>query len=179
MTDPHARRASGSSQAEPPRPLWRGIATLAAVAVMVITGAAWGKIGNIDPNIARFDLPGLFGNAGKPDDGAIDILMVGVDSRSDAHGNPLSQEELSMLRAGDETATNTDTIILIRIPNNGKSATAISIPATRTSPSPTAPRGRSTASTVRPRRTTDKSASSPAKRWRPPSASPWTPAVRR
>lgn len=128
VTDPHARRASGSSQAEPPRPLWRGIATLAAVAVMVITGAAWGKIGNIDPNIARFDLPGLFGNAGKPDDGAIDILMVGVDSRSDAHGNPLSQEELSMLRAGDETATNTDTIILIRIPNNGKSATAISIP---------------------------------------------------
>ncbi len=95
---------------------------------MVITGAAWGKIGNIDPNIARFDLPGLFGNAGKPDDGAVDILMVGVDSRSDAHGNPLSQEELSMLRAGDETATNTDTIILIRIPNNGKSATAISIP---------------------------------------------------
>jgi len=128
VTDPHALRASGSSQTEPTRPLWRGIATLAAVSVMVITGAAWGKIGNIDPNIARFDLPGLFGNAGKPNDGAIDILMVGVDSRSDAHGNPLSQEELSMLRAGDETATNTDTIILIRIPNNGKSATAISIP---------------------------------------------------
>jgi LCP family protein required for cell wall assembly len=128
VTDPHAPRASGSSQTETPRPLWRGIATLAAVAVMVVTGAAWGKIGNIDPNIARFDLPGLFGNAGRPDDGAIDILMVGVDSRSDAHGNPLSQDELSMLRAGDETATNTDTIILIRIPSNGKSATAISIP---------------------------------------------------
>ncbi|EUA06753.1 cell envelope-related function transcriptional attenuator common domain protein [Mycobacterium xenopi 4042] len=30
--------------------------------------------------------------------------------------------------AGDETATNTDTIILVRVPNNGKSATAISIP---------------------------------------------------
>lgn len=128
MTDPHAPRAGASSQAETPRPLWRGIAMVAAVAVMVVTGAAWGKIGNIDPNIARFDLPGLFGNAGKPNDGAIDILMVGVDSRSDAHGNPLSQDELSMLRAGDETATNTDTIILIRIPNNGKSATAISIP---------------------------------------------------
>jgi len=35
---------------------------------------------------------------------------------------------LATLRAGDETATNTDTIILVRIPNNGKSATAISIP---------------------------------------------------
>ena len=32
------------------------------------------------------------------------------------------------MRASDEEATNTDTIILIRIPNNGKSATAISIP---------------------------------------------------
>jgi LCP family protein required for cell wall assembly len=62
------------------------------------------------------------------DDGAIDILLVGMDSRTDAHGNPLSAEELVALRAGDEEATNTDTIILIRIPNNGKSATAISIP---------------------------------------------------
>ena len=38
------------------------------------------------------------------------------------------QEELATLRAGDDEATNTDTIILVRIPNNGKSATAISIP---------------------------------------------------
>jgi LCP family protein required for cell wall assembly len=51
-----------------------------------------------------------------------------MDSRTDAHGNPLSAEELATLRAGDDVATNTDTIILVRIPNNGKSATAISIP---------------------------------------------------
>ncbi|HEY0229409.1 MAG TPA: LCP family protein, partial [Mycobacterium sp.] len=62
------------------------------------------------------------------DDGAIDILLVGVDSRTDAHGNPLTPDELATLKAGDEEATNTDTIILVRIPNNGKSATAISIP---------------------------------------------------
>jgi LCP family protein required for cell wall assembly len=51
-----------------------------------------------------------------------------MDSRTDAHGNPLSEEELATLRAGDDISTNTDTIILVRIPNNGKSATAISIP---------------------------------------------------
>ena len=51
-----------------------------------------------------------------------------MDSRTDAHGNPLSEEELATLRAGDDVSTNTDTIILVRIPNNGKSATAISIP---------------------------------------------------
>ncbi|HEY0806310.1 MAG TPA: LCP family protein, partial [Pseudonocardiaceae bacterium] len=44
------------------------------------------------------------------------------------HGNPLSPQELATLRAGDEVASNTDTIILVRIPDNGKSATAISIP---------------------------------------------------
>ncbi|AIH98330.1 LytR family transcriptional regulator, partial [Mycobacterium tuberculosis] len=55
-------------------------------------------------------------------------MLVGLDSRTDAHGNPLSAEELATLHAGDEEATNTDTIILIRVPNNGKSATAISIP---------------------------------------------------
>jgi len=62
------------------------------------------------------------------EDGAIDVLLVGLDSRTDAHGNPLSEEELATLRAGDDVSTNTDTIILVRIPNNGKSATAISIP---------------------------------------------------
>ena len=33
-----------------------------------------------------------------------------------------------MLRAGEEEATNTDTMILIRIPNDGSSATAVSLP---------------------------------------------------
>src|SRR4029079_16278241 len=51
-----------------------------------------------------------------------------MDSGTDAHGNPLSQEELATLRAGDDVSTNTDTIILVRIPNNVTSATAISMP---------------------------------------------------
>ncbi|NED68278.1 LytR family transcriptional regulator, partial [Streptomyces sp. SID10244] len=65
---------------------------------------------------------------GGADDGAVDILLVGTDSRTDAKGNPLSPSELKMLRSGEEVATNTDTILLIRIPNDGSSATAISIP---------------------------------------------------
>nr|WP_255549440.1 LCP family protein [Corynebacterium sp. TAE3-ERU12] len=54
--------------------------------------------------------------------------MVGSDSRTDAEGNALSPEEIELLRAGDETATNTDTIMVIRVPSDGTSATAISIP---------------------------------------------------
>jgi LCP family protein required for cell wall assembly len=103
----------------------RVIATVAAVAVVLVTGVAWSKVRSFEDGIYHVFAPSL-GHGG--DDGAIDILLVGMDSRTDAHGNPLSAQELASLRAGDETATNTDTIILVRIPDNGKSATAISIP---------------------------------------------------
>ena len=86
---------------------------------------AWGKIRSFESGINHIFSAALGGGG---EDGAIDILLVGMDSRTDAHGNPLSAEELATLRAGDDVATNTDTIILVRIPNNGKSATAISIP---------------------------------------------------
>jgi LCP family protein required for cell wall assembly len=86
---------------------------------------AWGKIRSFESGINHFSSMAL-GAGG--DDGAIDILLVGLDSRTDAHGNALSADELATLRAGDNVSTNTDTIILVRIPNNGKSATAISIP---------------------------------------------------
>jgi LCP family protein required for cell wall assembly len=103
----------------------RALATALAVAVVIGTGVAWNNVRSFEDGIFHMSAPSL-GKGG--DDGAIDILLVGMDSRTDAHGNPLSAEELEALRAGDEEATNTDTIILIRIPNNGKSATAISIP---------------------------------------------------
>jgi LCP family protein required for cell wall assembly len=103
----------------------RVIATVAAVAVVLVTGVAWSKVRSFEDGIFHVFAPSL-GQGG--DDGAIDILLVGMDSRTDAHGNPLSAQELAALKAGDETASNTDTIILVRIPNNGKSATAISIP---------------------------------------------------
>jgi len=103
----------------------RAAVTALAVAVILGTGVAWSNVRSFEDGIFHMSAPSL-GKGG--DDGAIDILLVGLDSRTDAHGNPLTQEELATLRAGDEEATNTDTIILIRIPNNGKSATAISIP---------------------------------------------------
>ncbi|HRD13772.1 MAG TPA: LCP family protein, partial [Mycobacterium sp.] len=98
---------------------------LFAVVVMLGTGVAWGKIRAFEGGIFHFSSAALGGGG---QDGAIDILLVGMDSRTDAHGNPLSEEELAALHAGDDVSTNTDTIILVRIPNNGRSATAISIP---------------------------------------------------
>src|SRR3977135_1226969 len=103
----------------------RALVTALAVAIVLGTGVAWSNVRSFEDGIFHMSAPSL-GKGG--DDGAIDILLVGLDSRTDAHRNPWTPEEMAWLRAGDEEATNTDTIILIRIPNSGKSATAISIP---------------------------------------------------
>ncbi|MHA3023217.1 LCP family protein [Mycobacterium sp. BMJ-28] len=103
----------------------RTVAIIAAAAVVLCTGVAWSTVRSFEDGINHVNSAALGGGG---DDGAIDILLVGLDSRTDAHGNPLSSEELATLRAGDDVSTNTDTIILVRIPNNGRSATAISIP---------------------------------------------------
>ncbi|OBB99295.1 LytR family transcriptional regulator [Mycobacterium sp. 852013-50091_SCH5140682] len=108
-----------------PNRLIRALAVTTASAVVLGTGVAWSQIRSFESGINHISSAALGGGG---DDGAIDILLVGMDSRTDAHGNPLSEQELETLRAGDDVSTNTDTIILVRIPNNGKSATAISIP---------------------------------------------------
>jgi LCP family protein required for cell wall assembly len=97
---------------------------LISVATLAIAGYSWRSTTEVTNSITQ--LAGL--NLGGGADGAVDLLLVGTDSRTDAKGVPLTTKELRWLRAGDETATNTDTILLIRIPNNGSSATAISIP---------------------------------------------------
>ncbi|MFC7613414.1 LCP family protein [Actinokineospora soli] len=55
--------------------------------------------------------------------------MIGMDSRTDAQGNPLSEEQLRMINAtAVDGVQNTDTIIMVRIPNDGSKAYGISIP---------------------------------------------------
>src|ERR1700743_1458952 len=103
----------------------RVVAAALTLAIVLGTGIAWSNVRSFEDGIFHMFAPSL-GKGG--DDGAIDILLVGLDSRTDAHGNPLSAEEPETRRAGDAERTKTATIILIRIPNNGKSATAISIP---------------------------------------------------
>ena len=84
----------------PPR-LFRIVAVVAAATIVIGTGVAWSKIRSFESGINHIS-PAALGGGGE--DGAIDILLVGMDSRTDAHGNPLSQEELATLRAGDDEA---------------------------------------------------------------------------
>ncbi|MDV6310790.1 LCP family protein [Gordonia amicalis] len=117
VTRPHAGWASGAG--------WgRALIAIASVAVLLCTGYAWNTMSDLETRITQLGGLGL----GGAKDGAVDILLVGTDSRTDAKGNPLSPEEVKLLRSGEEVATNTDTILLVRIPEDGSSATAISIP---------------------------------------------------
>ncbi|MBP3088721.1 LytR family transcriptional regulator [Corynebacterium sp. sy017] len=104
---------------------------LAILATIVLLTSALGyfTVGRIGKTVASGNLSlGNNGMKGKATDGATDILLVGSDSRTDAQGNPLTPQEIEVLHAGDEEADNTDTIMVIRVPDDGSSATAISIP---------------------------------------------------
>ena len=72
---------------------------MAAIAAMIMvgTGVAWGSVRSFESGIFHFTAAML---GGSRDDGALDIMLVGMDSRTDAHGNPLSDDELAQLHAG-------------------------------------------------------------------------------
>lgn len=91
--------------------------------VLGLTGMGWTVFQNLQSGLTTADVTGF--NA---PDGATDILLVGSDSRTDAQGNPLPPEVLEMLGAADNEGELTDTLILVRIPNNGNKAVAISLP---------------------------------------------------
>ncbi|MGO1962403.1 MAG: LCP family protein [Corynebacterium sp.] len=94
-------------------------------AIMLAGGSyAYASFGSLGSDISQAGGLGL----GSQSDGATDILLVGIDSRTNARGEPLTQEQIDMLRAGEEATTSTDTIILIRVPDDGSSATAVSLP---------------------------------------------------
>ncbi|GGS42986.1 LCP family protein [Actinokineospora fastidiosa] len=117
--------------APPRRPgLMAGKAAAGALSAVVLaaTGYYWQVADDFSDGLATTDVIAM-GPTERPADGAIDILMVGMDSRTDAQGNPLSEEQLRMLSAGvADGEQNTDTIIMIRIPNDGKQAYGVSIP---------------------------------------------------
>jgi LCP family protein required for cell wall assembly len=96
---------------------------VASALVLCVTGYGWTTFRDLHQGLATADVIG----AATPDK-ATDILLVGLDSRTDAHDNPLPPQVLAQLRAGDNEGELTDTMILVRIPNDGRHAIAISLP---------------------------------------------------
>ncbi|MGV0359596.1 LCP family protein [Corynebacterium mastitidis] len=123
-------RAAASLAQAGPRPLRTVLAVLSAL-VLLLSALGYFSVGRLGSQLASAGNLQLGGNTskGSAPDGATDILLVGSDSRTDAQGKPLSRAELDALRAGvGDGEYNTDTIMLIRVPNDGTSATAVSIP---------------------------------------------------
>ncbi|MFL6145703.1 MAG: LCP family protein [Labedaea sp.] len=148
--DPGRTQAPGSArpgdarwqQRREPRPPYRGPAkrrtgpltaakvVLVVLSLLVLCGAGYysAKLDQLDEGLTRQDVISQAPTE-HPADGAIDILMVGMDSRTDAQGRPLSKDVLRELSAGRADGTlNTDTLILIRIPNDGGKAIGVSLP---------------------------------------------------
>ncbi|HVV21462.1 MAG TPA: LCP family protein, partial [Pseudonocardiaceae bacterium] len=118
----------------------RSVIAVTAAAVLAVTGYNWTLLHQLDQGIARTD---VFDDTTAPPAQAegqvpvlpppltsdVNILLVGMDSRTDPHGNPLPSNELAMLHAGpDSGELDTDTMILVHIPAGGQQATAISFP---------------------------------------------------
>src|SRR5450755_3886647 len=117
------RRASGGVLAA------RIVALVAAVLVMVGAGVGWAVTGTVQSNSGTSDAAANAGSSGVTFRGGMTILLVGSDARTDANGNPLSADELAQLSTQhDGGGVNTDTIMLVHIPEGGGKATAVSLP---------------------------------------------------
>ncbi|SFW68446.1 LCP family protein [Amycolatopsis australiensis] len=134
-----ARRGGPPPRRPQPRPAqrarrnsFRGAKIALAVVsllVMGLTGYAWAAMQGLVNGLNYANVISEGGGGDKPADGARDILLVGLDSRTDAQGNPLPREVLDELRAGDSDGElNTDSLIFVHIPNDGSKAVAISLP---------------------------------------------------
>lgn len=120
------------------RPVVKGMLAFLSAVVLLVSGIGYAAIGRLGSQLSASDLHIATqkkngknsGSSGSESlDGAMDILLVGSDSRTDAQGNPLSDEELARLNAGvSDGEINTDTIMVVRIPEDGSRATAASIP---------------------------------------------------
>ena len=107
----------------------RAVAAMLSLALLVGTGYGWAVQRTLTDRVVTSDVISSRTMAPEPDQ-PFTALLVGLDSRTDASGNPLPPGLLAELRAGvDEGQLHTDTIILLHVPAGPNArAVAISIP---------------------------------------------------
>ena len=105
----------------------RNIAVALSISIVATSGAV-----NFFSKAASSAIPRSKALQGAPQskNGDTNILLIGLDSRRDNEGNPIPREIAKLLRTGPATVGgyNTNTLILIHIPADGKKAVAVSIP---------------------------------------------------
>jgi LCP family protein required for cell wall assembly len=120
----------------PPTPLWGAagkvvyvLSCIAATVVLAISGLSYYVVGYVG------SIGGSHAIVSGPSVGAQNILLMGLESRTDWNGNILPNDVLKALHAcnAQEIAdgcggNDTNTLILIHIPAGGKEAVGFSIP---------------------------------------------------
>ena len=105
----------------------RCVVAAVSVAVLAVTAFAWTQVRLLDRSTAAAAViaPTPAGPTSEQN-----ILLLGVDSRTDPQGNPLPPALLDALHAGDTTdgGDTADSIIVVHVPAGGGRATAISVP---------------------------------------------------
>src|SRR6266536_4613341 len=117
--------------------LGRAFVALLSAAVVATIGFGWYTLRTATDNVVRDDVIAApkteTPDASSPRDlprTDQTILLVGLDSRTDAQGNPLPRDVLDALNAGEATGVqNTDTMMVVHIPADpAKKVFAVSLP---------------------------------------------------
>lgn len=98
-----------------------------SVGILVLSAVGWTQLRALDrstPAAAVIDGPEPSAT------GEQNILLVGLDNRTDAQGNPLPENVLAALNAGDggSGGGTADSLTVVHVPAGGGRATAISVP---------------------------------------------------
>lgn len=101
-----------------------GLIAFVLVALIGVVGYAVWQVGRLGFGIQRSDIL-----SGKPKGEDMNILLMGLDSRLDMNGKPLSPELYSALNAGDASdgGLNANVLMFLHVPGDGSGASAFSI----------------------------------------------------
>ncbi|GAA4543682.1 LCP family protein [Amycolatopsis samaneae] len=134
---PNARNPKAASRHRPQVVAGRALVALLSVLTLVVTGFFWNTLRQAE----ELGASGAISGEGKAPDGSQNILLLGLTTRKDKNGQDLPPNVLKALHAGngldaehspdhqDHTGGyNTNTMILLHVPNDGSKATGISIP---------------------------------------------------
>ncbi len=136
-SSPDTRTAARAQQrAQRPRRLGRKLLTAALVLVLAVVAFVGFQVWSFNRNLTRSSALDGLGNptatslppGARPD---LNVLVMGLDSRLDVHGEPLPADIVEALNAGDpkaEDITTADVLMVFHIPGDGSKATAVSIP---------------------------------------------------
>jgi LCP family protein required for cell wall assembly len=108
--------------------LARSLVVVVSAAVLAVTAFAWAQVRLLDRSTTAASVIGSAPPGGSAAEQ--NILLLGVDSRTDPQGNPLPPALLDALHAGgtSDGGDTADSIIVVHVPAGGGRATAISIP---------------------------------------------------